>query len=254
MRYMLLVYSPEDAWTPEEWQHCTVESTELCHELQEQGRFVAASPLHPVATAKSVRVRDGRSLITDGPFAETTEQLGGFFIVDVENIDDALTVAARLPSAKKGTVEVRPIMQLEGLPAERFNAPAPTGPSAHGRYMFLCYDDQQFWDRVGPAAQQEAMREAVALTCELDGHDQYISAAPLHPLTTATSVRVRDKKRLITDGPFAETREFLGGYYVILASSLEEAASFAARHPGARSGTVEVRRLFDLPNMPEVDA
>ncbi len=78
MKYMFLIYSPEDAWTPEEWTQCVVKSSGICHELAAKGQFIGASPLHPVATGSTVRVREGRKLITTGPFAETTEQLGGY--------------------------------------------------------------------------------------------------------------------------------------------------------------------------------
>ena len=118
--------------------------------------------------------------------------------------------------------------------------------------MLLCYDDAQAWDEAGPAALQAAMQEAVELTHQLNARGQYLSASPLHPVSMATSVRVRDRRRLVTDGPFAETREFLGGYYVITAKDQEEAVSIASRHSGARVGTVEVRRIFELPNLPEV--
>ncbi|MCA9164137.1 MAG: YciI family protein, partial [Planctomycetales bacterium] len=123
MKYMLLVYSPENAWTEEEWNACTVESTAVCHDLQSKGQFIAASPLHPVATAASVRVRQGQPIVTAGPFAETVEQLGGFFLIDVPHLDEAIAIAGRLPAAKKGTVEVRPVASLEGLPADKFAAP-----------------------------------------------------------------------------------------------------------------------------------
>ncbi|MFO0903659.1 MAG: YciI family protein [Pirellulales bacterium] len=112
MKYMLLIYSRESDWSQEEWTRCTVESSAICRELAEQGKFIAASPLHPVTSATSIRVRDGKRLVTDGPFAETTEQLGGYYILDVENLDEAIAVASRLPPAKKGTVEIRPIYQL----------------------------------------------------------------------------------------------------------------------------------------------
>jgi len=119
MKYMLLIYSAESSWTAGEREQCMVESTDLCHELNSRGQFLAASPLHPVATATSVRVRDNKRLITDGPFAETTEQLGGYYVIDVKNLDEAIAVAARLPATKKGTVEVRPIYELPNLPAEK---------------------------------------------------------------------------------------------------------------------------------------
>lgn len=255
MKYMLLVYSPESAWTKEEWTACTVESTAVCHDLQSRGQFLTASPLHPVATAASVRVRNGQSLVTTGPFAETTEQLGGFFLIDVPNLDEAIAVAARLPAAKKGTVEVRPVFHLDGLPPDKLNtAPSnaahPNTEQARSRYMLLCYDNEQAWNEAGPAALQAAQQKAVELTHQLDARGQYISASPLHSVSTATSIRIHDGKRLVTDGPFAETREFLGGYYMIFARDLNEAISVAAKHPGARIGTVEVRRLAELPNLP----
>jgi hypothetical protein len=116
MKYMLLIYSDEKSWTDSEREHCYVESTQLTHELHANGKFVSASPLHPVATASSVRVRDGERLVTDGPFAETREQLGGYFLVEAENLDEAIDIAGRIPAARRGTVEVRPILDLEGLP------------------------------------------------------------------------------------------------------------------------------------------
>jgi len=116
MRYMLLVYTPEDAWTTEEWQACVATSTKLCGELAEKGQFVDASPLHPVATATSIRIREGKRLISDGPFAETSEQLGGYFLIDVPNLDDAMAIAARLPGAERGTVEIRPMVDVPDLP------------------------------------------------------------------------------------------------------------------------------------------
>lgn len=250
MKYMLLVYSPENAWTPEEWAQCAAESTAVCHDLNAKGQFRVASPLQPVGTAASVRVRNDQPLVTTGPFAETAEQLGGFFLIDVPNLDEAIAIASRLPPAKKGTIEIRPLFPLEGLPPDNFTRQNPSAEWNGSKYMFLCYDDEQAWNEAGPAALREAMLEAVQLTHQLDARGQYLSASPLQPVSMATSVRIRDGKRLVTDGPFAETREFLGGYYLILAKDLNEAISIAARHSGARVGTVEVRRLLDLPNLP----
>jgi hypothetical protein len=116
MKYMLLIYSDEKSWTDEEREHCCVESTELCHELNAQGKFLAASPLLPVATAMAVRVREGKRVVTDGPFAETREQLGGYFLIEAKDLNDAINIAGRIPGARKGTVEVRPVMELAGLP------------------------------------------------------------------------------------------------------------------------------------------
>ena len=117
MKYMLLIYTDENAWTEGEREQCFAESTKLTHELHQQGKYLGASPLQPVATATSVRVREGRRLVTDGPFAETREQLGGFFMIDAANLDEAIDIAGRIPGAKKGTVEVRPVIELAGLPS-----------------------------------------------------------------------------------------------------------------------------------------
>ena len=118
------------------------------------------------------------------------------------------------------------------------------------KFMLLCYDDEKFWEQAGTAAHLAAMEEAVQLCHELHVKGQYLRAAPLHPVATATSVRVRDGKRQVTDGPFAETREVLGGFYVIDVKDQAEAISVAARHSGARVGTVEVRPLLEIPGLP----
>lgn len=119
MKYMLLVYLGENAMTEGEREQCYVDSTKLCHDLVASGQFLDASPLQPVSTATSVRVREGKRLVTDGPFAETREHLGGFYMVEAKNLDEAIGIAARIPGAKKGTIEVRPILELAGLPEER---------------------------------------------------------------------------------------------------------------------------------------
>lgn len=116
MKYMMLIYSAESLWTEEERAKCMEESVQLTHQLHTQGKFISASPLHYVDTATSVRVRDGKTLITDGPFAETREQLGGYYIVDVDNLDEAIDIASKIPGARKGTVEIRPIFHLNNLP------------------------------------------------------------------------------------------------------------------------------------------
>jgi hypothetical protein len=116
MKYMMLIYSDEKAWTEGEREKCCAESTQLTHELHAKGQYLGASPLHPVSLATSVRVRDGKRLVIDGPFAETHEQLGGFFLIEAKDLDEAISIAARIPGARKGTVEVRPVIELPGLP------------------------------------------------------------------------------------------------------------------------------------------
>ena len=116
MRFMLLIYQNENSISEAEWKQCLDESLKLAHELHAKGQFVSASPLHPTPTASSVRIRDGRRMVTDGPFAETHEHLGGYYIVDVETRNDAVAIAERIPGAARGTVEVRQIMDVADLP------------------------------------------------------------------------------------------------------------------------------------------
>jgi hypothetical protein len=116
MKYMLLIYLGDNAMNEAEREHCYVESAKLARDLHTDGKFLGASPLHPVSTATSVRVRDGKRVVTDGPFAETREQLGGYYLVDAQDLDEAIGIASRIPGAKYGTVEVRPVMEIPGLP------------------------------------------------------------------------------------------------------------------------------------------
>ena len=116
MKYVLLIYLDEQALSETERQACYVESTQLAHEIKSSGQYLAANPLHPTSMATSVRVRDGKRFVTDGPFAETREQLGGYFLIDAKDLDAAIGIAARIPMARKGTVEVRPVIEIAGLP------------------------------------------------------------------------------------------------------------------------------------------
>ena len=116
MKYMLLIYMGENAMTDGERQQCYKDSTQLAHDLHASGQFISANPLEPVTQARSLRIREGRRLVTDGPFAETREALGGYFLIEAKDLDEAIAVASRIPGAKKGTVEIRPVFEISGLP------------------------------------------------------------------------------------------------------------------------------------------
>jgi hypothetical protein len=113
---MLLIYLEEQALDETEREECYRESTQLAHQLNSAGQYLAAAPLHPTSAATSVRVRGGKRLVTDGPFAETHEQLGGYFLIDAGDLDEAIAIAARIPMAREGTVEVRPVLEVPDLP------------------------------------------------------------------------------------------------------------------------------------------
>ncbi|MHC2068676.1 YciI family protein [Bremerella sp. T1] len=116
MKYILLMYHTEGVFTKEELPGEMKYSVGLCEELLAKGQFVGASPLQEIRTATSLTAKSGRTEVRDGPFAETKEQLGGYVIVDVPNLDEAIAIAERFPAAKRGTVEIRPLFPLEGIP------------------------------------------------------------------------------------------------------------------------------------------
>lgn len=118
MKYMLLIYADEQVQGDTERQRCYEESTQLAHQLKSDGQYLAASPLQPTSTATSIRVRNSTPLITDGPFAETREQLGGYFLVDATNLDEAIGIASKIPAARWGTIEIRPVIEIAGLPSD----------------------------------------------------------------------------------------------------------------------------------------
>ena len=116
MQYLLMIYSNEQemkALGPAELSEMHREYVEFTKSIVQAGQFKAGDRLRPVSTASTVRVRNGKVLVTDGPFAETREQLGGYYLIEGKNLDEALAVAARIPSAKHGSIEVRPIWPAE---------------------------------------------------------------------------------------------------------------------------------------------
>ena len=122
MRYMLLIYDREaDRANLSEAEQGKLygEYMAFTQDIKKSGHHKAGDPLQPIATATTVRVRNGKVVTTDGPFAETREQLGGFFLVDAPDLDQAIAIAARVPMARKGTVEVRPVIELPGMPASK---------------------------------------------------------------------------------------------------------------------------------------
>jgi hypothetical protein len=116
MKYLILMYAPEGAWPPNEHRVALEQSVALCHQLHERGQYVSAAPLQPPDTTVQVRVRNGVTSTLDGPFAETKEQLGGYFLVDVESMEEAVAIAERLPGSQRGTAVIRPLLEVSGLP------------------------------------------------------------------------------------------------------------------------------------------
>lgn len=117
MKYMLLMYLDENSLSEDQRTKCYRDSAQYAVELSKTGNYIGAGPLHPTSTATSVRVRDDKRVVIDGPFAETREQLGGYFLINAQNLDEAIRIAGEIPAGRWGTVEIRPIMEISGLPA-----------------------------------------------------------------------------------------------------------------------------------------
>ncbi len=121
MKYLLLVHHNEDAFgkmSETKREEMLEESVQLTHQLHTRRQYLSASPLHPASTAVIVRVREGKPLVTDGPFMETREQLAGYFLINAKDLDEAVNIAARVPGARIGTVGVRPLIEISGLPTD----------------------------------------------------------------------------------------------------------------------------------------
>jgi hypothetical protein len=119
MKYMLLIYLDENSLTDGERETCYAESAQLARDLDVEGYFLDASPLKPTSSAASIRVRGGKPLMTEGPFAETREQLGGYFMIEARDMQEASRIATRIPGARHGTVEIRPVLEVDGVPDRR---------------------------------------------------------------------------------------------------------------------------------------
>lgn len=123
MKYLCLVYYDEkiiNAMTQPKWQELNEECVACGEDLRNSGHMIAGNALHPTTTATSLRVRDGKTLITDGPFAETKEQLAGFYMLEARDLNEAIQMASKIPPAKLGCIEIRPIRELNPTVDERF--------------------------------------------------------------------------------------------------------------------------------------
>jgi len=116
MKYAMLIYQDENALSESERAECSEESAQYARELDSEGRYLAAVPLHSTAAATTVRLQQNKRVVTDGPFAETREQLGGLFLVEAKDLDEAIEIAGRIPAGRWGTVEIRPVVEVPGLP------------------------------------------------------------------------------------------------------------------------------------------
>jgi hypothetical protein len=242
MTYLLLICIAENVQlTPEQSAAMGPATDSWVAETDGRGVRLEGAPLRPVREAVTVRVRDGEVLVSDGPFAETKEQIAGYDVVECSSLDEAIEVAAKHPVAPFGAVEVRPFD-----PAGWWRSPDP----GHGpEYLMIHRLDETA--ELSPADDCDVPGSAAAREQQAWDADTYASGVKLaggrlQPASTARTVRVRDGEMLVTDGPFAETKEQVAGVNVLACPSLAEAVEIASRHPTVRIGTFELRPFAQL--------
>ena len=202
-------------------------------EATRSGVNLQGSRLRPTADATTVKIRDGELIITDGPYAETKEQVAGYDVLECASLDEAVRWASRHPHSWLGSVEVR------ALPDSAPDAPLPEPGEGKVRYMMLvCTDpavDPREFARIEPVD---------PWVDEMNGRGIRLYGSELEPPGSARTVRVRDSRAIVTDGPFAETKEQIAGFDVLECADLDEAIEVASRHPMARLGMLEVRPFW----------
>jgi hypothetical protein len=227
MQYMLIhTGAPGQTWDDEAWAALT----SWLDETIGSGVSIEGAPLGLDVDATTVKVRDGQLIVTDGPYAETKEQVAGYDVIECASLDEAVRWAGRHPHSWMGATEVRAL--AGGAPAVHLPEPG----AGKTRYMmFVCTDpavDPREFDRMEPAGPWVA---------EMDGRGVRLFGSELEPPGSARTVRGRDSRAIVTDGPFVETKEQIVGFDVLECADLDEAIEVAAAHPMARAGILEVR-------------
>ena len=236
MKYLLIVAS-EGLSAPEEVAVMRREIPGWEQEMQRRGVLLLGRPLNLPDTAATVRVRDGQTLVTDGPFMETKEWIAGFDLVECADLDEAIEVAAKGPVSWFKTIEIRPFADGPWL---------GEGASAFGRwedgaaipYLLAAWTGGT---PAVPSGDQAVTREVQAWRQDLQARSLHVLGGALEGADTATTLRVRDGRTLLGDGPFTTTGEFITGIDVVSCTDRQQAIELAAAHPAARYHAIEVR-------------
>ncbi|MFO0676214.1 MAG: YciI family protein [Polyangiaceae bacterium] len=249
MNYVLMIHAAESRFAtlaPDQVEAVMQAYGKYTKDLFATGRAGDCAALEATNTATHVQVRDGKRIVKDGPFAETREQLGGYYAFAAKDEAEAIEWAAKIPDAEGGTIEVRPVPEYGGAPKEGMGSRA-TPPEAKGRkeYLLLIYEAEARWAKLSEAEMGKIFAAYGAFSASLKAAGQFIAGDQLDTVRKAKSVGLTGGKRVVKDGPFAETREQLGGYYRVFAKDLDEAISMAVRIPAAETGTIEIRPVMD---------
>jgi hypothetical protein len=238
--YLLLICVAENVQlTPEESAAMGPATDAWVAEMDGRGVRREGGPLGPVREAAVVRIRDGEVLVSDGPFAETKEQIAGYDVVECSSLDEAIEVAAKHPVTRCGAIEVRAFN-----PGGWWRSADRHGPGDGPEYLMIHWVDETAPPH--PADDCDVPGSAAARAQQAWDDETYarglkLAGGRLQPASAARTVRVREGAVLVTDGPFAETKEQVAGLNVLACPSLAEACEIASQHPTARFGTLELR-------------
>jgi hypothetical protein len=243
MQYVLMIHAAESRFansSPADAEAMMQAYGKYTKDLFATGRAGDCAALEGTRTATSVRIRDGKRAVQDGPFAETREQLAGYYVFDASSEEEALSWAAKIPGAKFGTIELRPVLPTGTVPGDR----GETKPGDK-EYLLLIYEAESVWDALTPADQDKQLAGYRAFTQGLVAAQQFVAGDRLDGVKSAKCVSAPADQRVVRDGPFAETREQLGGYFRVRAKNLDEAIEHASKIPAAQLGTIEIRPVMD---------
>ena len=240
MKYAVFVICNDGLPAPEELAVMQRECPGWAEEMERRGVRLLGRELDLPETAATVRVRDGHTLVTDGPFAETKEFMAGFDLLECASLDEAIEVTAKCPVSWFQTLEIRPFTRRLRL-GEKVSAFARADDSAATPYLLITWMGRV---PAAPPDDEAVMQEGEAWRRDLEARGRHVLGSALAGADTATTVRVRDGQTLLSDGPGIETEEFIGGIDVVSCADRQQAVELAATHPIARYHAIEVRPFY----------
>jgi hypothetical protein len=236
MKFMLLVCSDGET-APQDIEVLQNQTPGWVDEMDSRGIRLVGGPLQDPGAGVTVRVRDGETLVTDGPFVETKEWVAGFDLLECADIDQAVEVAAKHPLSWFHSIEVRP------LDGDRLGPMPLIEDQSQMKFMFMVIGNDQPYSAAELAVFEAGLPPLIA---EHKRRNSWVLGHSLQGPETAKTVRVRDGETLVSDGPFAETKEFIAGFDVLSCETREAAIEIAAIHPVAAIRMIEIRPFWEM--------
>jgi hypothetical protein len=246
MRFICLGYAEEAQWegASKSEQKAMMEKC-LAYDdvLRKNGHtWGSGEALQSSRTAKTLRWKNGKVIITDGPYAETKEQLGGFGVLEARDMNEAVELMSKHPGLRYGPFEIRPTDEQANAQCHTGATTEPTTTKEGAKFLCLGYMEEAKWDAMSKDEQEAFMKECLAYDDVLRKNGHWAGGEALQYARTAKTLSWKSGKVMVTDGPYAETKEQLGGVVVILAKDLNHAVELMSKHPGVRFGVhLEIR-------------